>query len=101
MTDYLQDFALDGPNIRLVAYHTISCPKRGLEVLEVLVRHVGPVRTNRLVQMIGEVVAENRWEIIHLAIEPDHVHLFIRANPATMPSDIPRRITVRSSHRDA
>jgi putative transposase len=59
---------------------------------------VGPVR-NRLERIIGEVVAENGWEIIRLAIQPDHVHLFIfiRANPNTLPADIPRRSKGRSS----
>jgi putative transposase len=33
-----------------------------------------------------------------LAIQPDHVHLFIRANPSTLPADIPPRIKGRSSH---
>ena len=36
--------------------------------------------------------------IIRLAIQPDHVHLFIRADPYTLPSDIPRLIKGRSSH---
>jgi putative transposase len=32
-----------------------------------------------------------------LAIQPDHVHLFIRANPYALPADIPRRMKGRSS----
>ena len=38
------------------------------------------------------------WQIIQLAIQPDHVHLFIRTNPSTLPSDIPRLIKGRSAH---
>ena len=41
---------------------------------------------------------KNGWEISRLAIQPDQVHRFIRATPNTLPSDIPRRITGRSSH---
>jgi putative transposase len=43
------------------------------------------------------VAQENSWLIIGLAIQPDHVHLFIQTNPSTLPTDIPRLIKVRSS----
>jgi putative transposase len=84
------DYAHEGHNVHLVVYHLIWCPKRRHKVL------VGPVRT-RLEQIIREVATENGWEIIRLAIQPDHVHLFIRAHPNTLPADIPRRIKGRSS----
>ena len=74
-----------------MVYHIIWCPKRRRKVL------VGPVH-DRLKQIIGEVADEREWEIIRLAIQPDHVHLFIRADPYTLPSDIPRLIKGRSSH---
>ena len=85
------DYTHDGHNIHLVVYHVIWCPKRRRKVL------VGPVR-NRLEQIIGEVAREHGWEIVRLAIQPDQVHLFIRATPNTPPSDIPRRSKGRSSH---
>jgi putative transposase len=44
------------------------------------------------------VADEHAWEIIELAIQPDHVHLFLRANPYTLPTDIARLIKGRSSH---
>jgi REP element-mobilizing transposase RayT len=58
---------------------------------------VGPV-CDRLKQIIGEVVDEHDWQIISLMIHPDHVHLFKRTNPYTLPSDSPRFIKGRSSH---
>ena len=69
----------------------IWCPKRHRRVL------VGPVH-DRLKQIMHEVAHEHDWQIIPLAIQPDHVHLFIRANPYTLPADIPRLITGRSAH---
>jgi putative transposase len=45
-----------------------------------------------LEQIVREVAAEHEWTVIELAIQPDHVYLFIRANPRTLPSDIPRLI---------
>jgi putative transposase len=84
------DYAHDGHNVHLVVYHLIWCPKRRRKVL------VGPIRT-RLEQIVREVAAEHDWTVIELAIQPDHVHLVIRANPRTLPSDIPRLIKGRSS----
>src|SRR5258707_10045017 len=85
------DYQHERHNVHLVVYHIIWCPKRRRKVL------VGPVR-DRLEQIVKEVVDENGWQIIQLAIQPDHVHLFIRSNPYTLPSDIPRLVKGRSSH---
>ena len=57
---------------------------------------VGPVK-ERLEQIIPEVVDEHNWQIVELAIQPDHVPLFVRSNPYTLPSDSPRRLKGRSS----
>jgi putative transposase len=74
-----------------VVDHIIWCPKRRRKVL------VGPVRA-RLEQLVRAVAEEHGWTVLELAIQPDHVHLFVRANPYTLPSDIPRLIKGRSSH---
>jgi putative transposase len=74
-----------------ILYHIIFCPKRRRKVL------VGEV-ADRLKQIIEEVSKEQGWEIIEFAIQPDHVHLFIQANPYTLPTDIARLIKGRSSH---
>jgi putative transposase len=78
-------------NVHLVVYHIIWCPKRRRKVL------VGPVR-DRLEQIIQEVAVEHECQIIRLAIQPDHVHLIIRAWPYAPPSDFPLLIKCRSSH---
>ena len=85
------DYQHEQHSVHLVVYHSIWCPKRRRKVL------VGPVH-DRLKQIIHEVADEHEWESIRLAIQPDHVHLFIRANPYTLPSDSPRRMKGRSSH---
>ena len=71
------DYAHEGHNVHLVVYQFIWCPKRRRKVL------VGPLRT-RLEQIVREVAAEHEWTVIELAMQPDHVHLFIRANPRTL-----------------
>ena len=74
-----------------ILYHIVFCPKRRKKVL------VGPVR-DRLEHITREVAQEYDWQIVELAIQPDHVHLFIQTNPYTLPTDIPRLIKGRSSH---
>ncbi len=74
-----------------ILYHIIFCPKRRRKILH------GPVY-DRLKQIICQVADEYGWTIVELAIQPDHVHLFIQANPYTVPTDIARLIKGRSSH---
>ena len=78
-------------SVHHILYHLIFCPKRRKKVL------VGPVYDG-LKQIIEEVAQENGWQIVQLAIQPDHVHLFIQTNPYTLPTDIARLIKGRSSH---
>jgi putative transposase len=85
------DYIHEQHTVHLVIYHLIWCPKRRRKVL------VGPVR-DRLETLIREIVNEQGWQILALAIQPDHVHLFLRSNPYTLPTDIARIIKGRSSH---
>jgi putative transposase len=78
-------------SVHLIIYHIIWCPKRRRKVL------VGPVH-DCLKQIIEEVAGEHNWTVIRMAIQPDHVHLFPRSNPYTMPTDIAHAIKRRSSH---
>jgi REP-associated tyrosine transposase len=85
------EYEHDNHNVHLIVYHIIFCPKRRQNIL------VGPLR-ERLQQITQEVATENKWKVIELAIQPDHVHLFIRSNPRTLPTDIARLIKGRSAH---
>lgn len=85
------DYQHEQHTVHLIVYHIIWCPKRRRRIL------VGKI-AERLEQLIHEVAHENEWEIIELAIQPDHVHLFLRTNPYTLPTDIARLIKGRSSH---
>ena len=62
------------------------------------VGYCGEEIAQRLEQLVNEVVNEQNWQVLTLSIQPDHVHLFIRSNPYTEPSDIARLIKGRSSH---
>ncbi|ARA94313.1 transposase [Rhodothermaceae bacterium RA] len=76
--------------VHAVKYHFVFCPKRRRRVL------VGAV-AKRLRQIIEEVAAENEWEIIKLAILPDHVHLFLQADTRHAPYQVVRAFKSRSS----
>jgi len=85
------EYEHDNHNVHLIVYHIIFCPKRRRKIL------VGSLR-ERLHQITQEVATENKWQVIELAIQPDHVHLCIRSNPRTLPTDIARLIKGRSAH---
>jgi putative transposase len=85
------EYEHDNHNVHVIVYHIIFCPKRRQNIL------VGPLR-ERLQQITQEVATENTWKVIELAIQPDHVHLFIRSHPRTLPTDIARLIKGRSAH---
>jgi putative transposase len=85
------DYIHEQQSVHLVIYHLIWCPKRRRKVL------IGDVK-DRLEQLIHEVAEEQGWQIIELAIQPDHVHLFIRSNPYTLPTDMARLLKGRSAH---
>jgi REP-associated tyrosine transposase len=85
------EYEHDNHNVHLIVYHIIFCPKRRQKIL------VGPIR-ERWQQITQEVATENKWKVIALAIQPDHVHLFIRSNPRILPTAIARLIKGRSAH---
>jgi putative transposase len=85
------EYEHDNHNVHFIVYHIIFCPKRRRKVLK------GPI-LDRLQQIIQEVTTENGWSVMEVAIQPDHVHLFVRSNPRTLPTDIARLIKGRSSH---
>jgi putative transposase len=85
------DYQHEQHTVHLIVYHIIWCAKRRRKVLQ------GDI-AKRLEQIIHEVASEHEWEVLRLAIQPDHVHLFIRSNPYTTPTDMARLIKGRSSH---
>jgi putative transposase len=85
------DYQHEQHTVHLIVYHIIRCPKRRRKVLQ-------GAMAQRLEQIIHEVAHEHQWEVLRLAIQPDHIHLFVRANPYTLPTDIARLMKGRSSH---
>jgi putative transposase len=80
----------DRHRVHLLVYHLIFCPKYRRAPLE------GHVK-KRLEQNIHEMIYKHEWQLIELAIQPDHVDLGVRTIPSTLPSDLPRLMKGRSS----
>ncbi|MDF2956361.1 MAG: REP element-mobilizing transposase RayT [Candidatus Alkanophagales archaeon MCA70_species_2] len=76
--------------VYLIQYHLVWCPKRRKPVL------VGKIK-ERLEQIIYEVADELGIKVLKLAINPDHLHLFVSAYPTIPVHKIVKRIKGRSS----
>lgn len=76
--------------VYLIQYHLVWCPKRRKPVL------VGKIK-ERLEQIIYEVADELGIKDLKLAINPDHLHLFVSAYPTIPVHKIVKRIKGRSS----
>lgn len=64
----------DEHRVHLIAYHLIWCPKRRKAVLVGKIK----VRGEELLRKKGE---EKGWDVLELAIQPDHIPLFVRVWP--------------------
>jgi putative transposase len=69
------EYQRDEHRVHLIVYHLIWCPKRRKPVL------VGPVAA-RCRELIDGQCAEQGWERVALAIQPDHIHLFVQVWPS-------------------
>ena len=71
-------------------YHLVWCPKYRRKVL------VAPVDA-RLKELIGEVAADHEMTLHTVEVMPDHVHLFVEADPTLSVAEIVNRFKGRSS----
>lgn len=75
------EYQRDEHHVHLIVYHIVWCPKRRKPVL------TGKIKSD-CDQLIREKCESKGWAVLELAIQPDHVHLFVRAFPSTAVSDI-------------
>jgi putative transposase len=81
----------DEHRVHLIVYHLIFCPKRRKSVL------VGEVGRH-CDQMIHKKCHEMGWDVLSLAVQPDHVHLFVRVFPTNSAADVVAAIKGYTSH---
>jgi len=74
-----------------IHYHFVFCPKYRRPVL------VGTV-SDRLVELLPDLVLSLDGEILELVVRPDHVHLFASFPPTLAPYQIMHRLKGATSH---
>ncbi len=79
------DYQRDEHRVHLLVYHLIWCPKRRKSVL------VGDIKT-RCQQVIEQKCLDKGWAVLELAIQPDHVHLFVRVWPIDSAADVVKEL---------
>lgn len=75
------EYQRDEHRVHLIVYHLIWCPKRRKAVL------TGDIAKDYH-EIVGRKCTEKGWEVVELAIQPDHIHLFVRAFPDIPASEI-------------
>jgi len=81
----------DEHRVHLVVYHLVWTPKRRKPVL------VGNI-AQRCREIIEQKCEEKGWQILELAVQPDHVHLFVRVWPSDSAADVIKEIKGITSH---
>jgi len=84
------DYQHDRTKVFLINYHFVWTPKRRKPVL------VGEVK-QRLEEVINETAEEKSMSVLALVVNPDHVHLFVSANPMVPAHKIVKTFKGRSS----
>ncbi|MFL5624783.1 MAG: IS200/IS605 family transposase [Ktedonobacteraceae bacterium] len=79
------EYQRDEHRVHLIVYHLIWCPKRRKPVL------AGKLK-DRCQQLIEAKCQEKGWTIFTLAIQPDHIHLFVRVWPSDSASDVVKQL---------
>src|SRR5262245_25899708 len=69
------EYRRDEQRVHLSISHLIWCPRRRKPVL------IGPV-ASRCRELIVGTCAEHGWDILALAMQPDHLHLVVRVWPS-------------------
>ena len=79
------DYQRDEHRVHLLIYHLVWCPKRRKPIL------TGQLK-DRLIQLVEQKCAERGWDIIEFAVQPDHVHLFVRVWPSDSVAEIVKEL---------
>ena len=75
------EYTRDEHRVHLIVYHIIWCPKRRRKIL-------GGKLADRCEELIREKCKDMGWEILELAIQLDHIQLFVRAWPTNSAAEI-------------
>jgi putative transposase len=85
------EYKRDEHRVHLIVYHLIWCPKRRRPVLKDAIAVDFEAITREICDTQG-------WEILELAVQPDHIHLFVRVWPKDSAAEVVGKIKGRTSH---
>ena len=85
------EYQRDEHRVHLIVYHLVWTPKRRKAVL------TGTIATDCR-KLIEQKCAEQGWKIIELAIQPDHIHLFVQVWPTISAAEVVKECKGLTSH---
>lgn len=85
------EYQRDEHRVHLIVYHLVWTPKRRKPVL------VGGVAEDCR-RLIVEKCQEQGWTVLELAIQPDHIHLFVQVWPTASVADVVKACKGVTSH---
>jgi len=85
------DYQQDEHRVHLLVYHLVWCPKRRKAVL-------GGSIAKDYQALMEQKCAEKGWDIVELAIHPDHIHLFVRVWPTDSAADVAKECKGLTAH---
>ena len=86
----MSQYAKNSGAVFSLKYHLVWCPKYRRQVL------VAPVDA-RLKEVLAAVSESHGWTLHTLEVMPDHVHLFVEADPTACAAEIVNRLKGASS----
>lgn len=85
------DYIKDNHRVHLCIGHIVFCPKYRKPVL------VGNI-AKRMEEIVNDLAKTKNWDILNIAIQPDHVHIFLRFNVNESPHQVVKAIKGRTSN---
>ncbi len=75
------EYQRDEHRVHLIVYHLIWCPKRRKPILVEKLKE-------RCEELLLAKCKEKGWDVLTLAIQPDHIHIFVRVWPSDSASEV-------------
>lgn len=85
------EYRHEGNSVSLINFHFVLVPKRRSPVL---VRAI----VDRAQEIMFEVAVQNKWRILSLEIQPDHIHLLVNVTVNDSAAKVAHRFKGRLSH---
>jgi putative transposase len=86
------EYQRDEHRVHLILYHLVWTPKRRKAVL------IGAIALD-CQALITAKCAEKGWELIELAIQPDHIHMVVRVWPSDSAANVVKECKAVTSHQ--